>query len=194
LCPILDIPDYLPFMSCMGIRVKICGIATEDALEAAASAGATYAGFVFYPRSPRNIAPLSNMVRGRVQTVALLADAADSEIAAVMSTVQPEFLQLHGPETPGRVAAVNAKAANLPGALPGGNGVAFEWTLLKEQGLWPNFMLSRGLSPDNVLDAVKVSGAPAADVSSGVEIAPGTKSPERIRSFMAKVKPFAQAV
>ncbi len=151
----------------MSISVKICGIKTEAALDAAIEAGADYAGFVFYPRSPRNIAlddaaALARRAKGQIQTVALTVNASDDDIAAIMAAVRPDFLQLHGEEDLERVRAIkdasrakiikavkvgaaedlsrsqafeavadiilfDAPARPSPNALPGGNGIAFDW-------------------------------------------------------------------
>lgn len=82
----------------------------------------------------------------------------------------------------------DAKApAEMENALPGGNALAFDWTLLAT-GEWPvPWMLAGGLNPDNVTEAVGASGALVVDVSSGVESAPGRKDPARIREFLAQV-------
>ena len=104
-------------------------------------------------------------------------------------------------EAPGDIAAAepyravadwilfDAKAPNtLEGALPGGNALAFDWQMLAEQeepaGGLP-WLLSGGLNIDNLAKAVRISGARAVDVSSGVESAPGKKSPELVRRFLA---------
>ncbi|MFD1331561.1 phosphoribosylanthranilate isomerase [Methylopila musalis] len=73
-------------------------------------------------------------------------------------------------------------------ALPGGNGVAFDWRLLDRLDPKLRFVLSGGLTPENVAQALAVVRAPAVDVSSGVESAPGVKDPERIRAFVAAVR------
>ncbi|GLK76054.1 N-(5'-phosphoribosyl)anthranilate isomerase [Methylopila jiangsuensis] len=73
-------------------------------------------------------------------------------------------------------------------ALPGGNGVAFDWRLLDRLDPKLRFVLSGGLAPENVAEALSVVHAPAVDVSSGVESAPGVKDPERIRAFVAAVR------
>lgn len=73
-------------------------------------------------------------------------------------------------------------------ALPGGNGVAFDWRLLDRLDPKLRFVLSGGLAPENVAEALAVVRAPAVDVSSGVESAPGVKDPERIRAFVAAVR------
>ena len=71
----------------------------------------------------------------------------------------------------------------LADALPGGNGIAFDWTLLKGENATP-FMLSGGLDCSNIAEAIRVTGAPAVDVSSGVERAPGVKDAKLIRKFI----------
>jgi len=78
--------------------------------------------------------------------------------------------------------------ADMKNALPGGNAVSFDWTILAGRG-WPlPWMLSGGLDPDNVAEAIRISGAPAVDVSSGVESAPGVKDPALIRAFLVAVQ------
>jgi phosphoribosylanthranilate isomerase len=71
---------------------------------------------------------------------------------------------------------------------PGGNGLTFDWTLL--DGFDPDvpYLLSGGLRPGNVAEAIAVTGAPGVDVSSGVETAPGVKSPDLIRAFIANAR------
>lgn len=83
----------------------------------------------------------------------------------------------------------DAKAPEaLADALPGGNGVAFDWSLL-DSGKGPRrFMLSGGLGVGNVVEAIRLTGAPAVDVSSGVERAPGIKDPALIRKFIEAVR------
>lgn len=76
---------------------------------------------------------------------------------------------------------------DMKNALPGGNAVAFDWTLLAGRG-WPRpWMLAGGINIDNVAAAVRQSGARVVDTSSGVEDAPGRKNPEKIRAFLAAV-------
>jgi phosphoribosylanthranilate isomerase len=95
----------------MAIAVKICGINSPEAADAAASAGADYAGLVFFPCSPRHLAPehaasLAGRLRGRCRVVALTVDATDPELATVMNACRPDLLQLHGRESPQRAAAI----------------------------------------------------------------------------------------
>lgn len=213
----------------MTLEVKICGLKTEAALEAALDAGADYVGLVFHARSPRNVdlataRTLADRVRGRARIVALLVDPEDARLAEIVAAVDPDIIQLHGGESPERVAAV-ARLAGRPvmkavkvasagdaeaalafrgkaelilfdakpcegreGALPGGNGVAFDWRALERvRGRFP-FMLAGGLTPDNVAEAVRLTGASAVDVSSGVESRPGEKDAELIRRFLRAAK------
>jgi phosphoribosylanthranilate isomerase len=82
----------------------------------------------------------------------------------------------------------DAKPPPVPGALPGGNGVAFDWRLLAGRS-WPvPWMLSGGLNAGNLREAVRATQAPAVDVSSGVETSPGIKTPALIREFLGAAK------
>lgn len=81
----------------------------------------------------------------------------------------------------------DAKAPkDMKGALPGGNALAFDWTLLAGRDFPVPWMLAGGLDPDNLAEAVRLSGAKVVDVSSGVESAPGRKDPQRIEAFLSK--------
>ena len=211
----------------MATKVKICGLKTEAALEAALAAGADYVGLVFFPPSPRNVTPtmakvLAAKARGRAQIVALMVDPDDALIDTVMGSADPDLLQLHGDETPERVREIHRRsrkpvmkaikvetaadartAADYRGAAdlvlfdacppadsarPGGNGAPFDWrTLLGIEHRMP-YILSGGLTPDNVAEAIRVTGAAVVDVSSGVERSPGEKDPDLIRRFLRAAK------
>jgi phosphoribosylanthranilate isomerase len=207
--------------------VKICGLSTSETLAAALEAGADLVGFVRFAPSPRHLdltpgRALSRAARGRAQRVLLTVDPDDAELDASLEAFDPDLVQLHGSETPERVAAIRARTgrpvmkalgiataddlagiaayarvadrllldAKPPpgGRLPGGNGLPFDWRLIA--GLDPGlpFMLSGGLTPDTVAEAIRVTGAPAVDVSSGVERAPGVKDPDRIAAFVAAAR------
>jgi phosphoribosylanthranilate isomerase len=98
----------------MTIGVKICGITSLEAVDAAIAAGATYGGLVFHPKSPRFVqldqaAVLATRMRGRLKIVALIVDMDDVQIAALVQAVRPDFLQLHGGETVQRTADIRSR-------------------------------------------------------------------------------------
>jgi phosphoribosylanthranilate isomerase len=98
----------------MSTQVKICGINSVESADAAVRAGADFAGLVFHPKSPRNLtreraAALAARMRGRLRLVALFADAGDEEIGETVKFAKPDFLQLHGNETPQRVGTLRAQ-------------------------------------------------------------------------------------
>ena len=102
----------------MALIVKICGLSTPEALDVALDAGADMVGFVFFPPSPRNVMPgvsraLGARVHGRARKVALTVDADDALFDAIVENLQPDLLQLHGKETPARMAALR-KRFGLP--------------------------------------------------------------------------------
>ncbi|MDC0738737.1 phosphoribosylanthranilate isomerase [Cognatishimia sp. SS12] len=207
----------------MDTRVKICGLKTPEHIAVAAEAGAAYVGFVFFAKSPRNIAPelardLAIETPVGVAKVALTVNAEDAFLDDLLAQVPLDMLQLHGSESPERVAEVRARYglpvmkaigiatqadvaqidlygrvadqllvdAKAPNgaALPGGNGLAFDWQLVNRK-FWPKpWMLAGGLTPTNVALAAQMTGARQVDVSSGVESAPGVKDPDLIRAFV----------
>lgn len=212
----------------MTTKVKICGLKTEPALDAALEGGADFVGFVFFDPSPRSLAPavardLAARARGRARTVALLVDPDDALLQRVVSMVEPDLIQLHGRESPERVAEIGrqfgrpvVKALSITtaddaeaardyrgvtefmlfdakappaSAIPGGNGLTFDWHLLDGMRGRIDYMLSGGLTADNVAEAIRIATPFAVDVSSGVETASGMKSPDLIRRFLAAAKP-----
>jgi phosphoribosylanthranilate isomerase len=98
----------------MPLAVKICGLSTHQTLDAALEAGADMVGFVFFAPSPRHLAldtacELGKRARGRAIKVALTVDADDATLDAIVSALEPDILQLHGHETPARVAAIRQR-------------------------------------------------------------------------------------
>lgn len=207
--------------------VKICGLTDAAAVAAARDAGADMIGFVFFPPSPRHVEPaaagaLAGPARKTARIVALTVDADDSTFDAIFRALGPDMLQLHGRESPERVAALKARfgvpvmkmiAVREAGDLaavepylgladrilfdakapagatrPGGLGLSFDWTLLAGLDLALPFMLSGGLDPDTVADAIRIARPDGVDVSSGVESAPGVKDPAEVRRFVAAVR------
>ncbi|MBL6637305.1 MAG: phosphoribosylanthranilate isomerase [Planktomarina sp.] len=209
----------------MKVRAKLCGLTTPDDIDAAAAAGAAYIGLVFFEKSPRNVAietarSLAIHAPAGLAKVALVVNADDAALDRVTDRVPLDMLQLHGSESPQRVAAVKAryglpvmKALGIASradvaraqlysgvadqllldakppegeALPGGNGLSFDWRLLEGESWSVPWMLAGGLTPDNVAEAVRRSAARQVDVSSGIETAPGQKSAELMAKFVSE--------
>ena len=208
----------------MSVEAKICGLSTPEALDAAVRFGARWVGFVTYPRPPRHIdletlRALGARVPKHVGRVGLFVDADDALLDARLATGALDMLQLHGNETPERVAAIRLRTGKpvmkaikvaaradvergiaayaavadrlmfdaAEGTLPGGNAQAFDWTVLSGITAPVPWMLAGGLTPGNVAEAVRISGAPGVDVSSGVEANRGVKSIALIEAFLARV-------
>ena len=202
---------------------KICGLSTPETVAAAVTHGAAYLGFAFFEKSPRYVAPetaarLAAPARGKARIVALMVDPSDALLREVTQALRPDFIQLHGRETPARVreaamrtgagtikvisvaeeadldhiAAFEAIADHImldakspPGAdRPGGHGVPFDWSLTAGRNFARPWFLAGGLDPWNVGQAVRLSGAPIVDVSSGVERGAGLKDPALIEAFL----------
>ncbi|MDK1376037.1 MULTISPECIES: phosphoribosylanthranilate isomerase [unclassified Sinorhizobium] len=97
----------------MKTDVKICGLKTAEAVERAVALGASHTGFIFFPKSPRNIEPddagrLAARIRGRAKIVAVTVDAGNDDLDEIVSALNPDILQLHGSESPERVLTVKA--------------------------------------------------------------------------------------
>ena len=211
----------------MPSTIKICGLSTADTLRAALDAGADMVGFVFFERSPRFVGldharELAAVARGRAKIVALSVDASDRTLATIVARISPDLMQLHGTESPERVAEIRrtfdapvmkalgvADAGDFDKALeyqdaadwllidakpprdatrPGGNGEPFDWRLARGFAPKKPWLLSGGLEPGNVGEAIALSGARGVDVSSGVESAPGVKDIEKIKAFVAAAR------
>jgi phosphoribosylanthranilate isomerase len=207
---------------------KICGISTPDAVAAAVEGKAAFVGFVFFPKSPRNVAPelaarLAAPARAAgVKAVAVVVDPTDAELDRITATLDPDFIQLHGKESPARAQEIARRtqrplikalavsdASDIAAArpyeevvdhlmfdarppkgsdLPGGVGASFDWTLLSGRRFRRPHFLAGGLDPWNASEAVRLSGAPLVDVSSGVERGPGLKDPALISAFLEAVR------
>jgi phosphoribosylanthranilate isomerase len=206
---------------------KICGLTDAPAVDAAVAGGAAFLGFMFFPASPRNISPeaaarLAAPARAKTKIVAVTVDPDDDLIVRLIAVLSPDLIQLHGKESPARVADIRRrfsggliKVAQVSGAddiaaasayddlvdhlmfdakpppdaaLPGGLGVAFDWTLMAGRRFSRPWFLAGGLDPWNVGEAARLSGAPMVDVSSGVERGAGLKDPALIGAFLEAVR------
>ncbi|RUX42185.1 phosphoribosylanthranilate isomerase, partial [Mesorhizobium sp. M7A.F.Ca.CA.002.09.1.1] len=98
----------------MALDIKICGLKTDAAMAAALAGGASHVGFIFFAKSPRYVEPaeagrLREAARGKAMAVAVTVDAGDAFLDEIVAKMQPDMLQLHGAETPERVAEVKAR-------------------------------------------------------------------------------------
>lgn len=215
----------------MSAGIKICGVTRTADIDALNACQVDMVGFNFFKPSPRAItqdvaAQLAAQCRPQMARVALLVDPQDHEIEEALAAVSPHYIQLHGSETPDRLAEIKSRshcavikalavetAADLAraatyeaadmflfdakpprdtdAALPGGNGVAFDWTLLGDYDHTKPYLLAGGLKHDNIAEALSVTKAPMVDIASGVETEPGHKSPQLIEELVAAVRAAA---
>jgi len=200
-------------------KIKICGIDSAAALDAAIAARADFVGLNFYPPSPRfrssaEAAALASRAAGRVGLVGVFVDPDDAALREAIAAGRLNAVQLHRVSA-SRRAEVRARfglpvwavvevaqradlaarhhleaadrvlydAKTPAGALPGGMGLAFDWSMLSGLAQPLPWGLAGGLSPANVAEAIRITGAPLVDTSSGVESAPGVKDVDRIAAF-----------
>lgn len=202
----------------MRTRIKICGITRGEDAYAAAEAGADAIGLVFYPPSPRFLGieqarTLRNSLSPFVTSVALFVNPDRAEVERVLGEVRPDMLQFHGEETPAFCEAFGVpyiKACRVKEGVDlleylrpytgasgwladayvegyGGGGTRFDWSMVPAERARP-LILSGGLSPENVGEAIRRVRPWGVDVSSGVEAAPGIKDAKRIAAFIAEVR------
>lgn len=202
----------------MRTRIKICGMTRRQDVEASVEAGADALGLVFYPPSPRAVTPVQAAALVRdlppfVSVVALFVDPEPQQVQAVLDAVPVHLLQFHGDEDEAacsryrrpylKAARVRPEldlleyAARFPSAQAllldafvdgyGGSGRAFDWSLIPSRLTRP-WVLSGGLTPLTVGDAVRRLRPAAVDVSSGVEQEKGVKDAVKIAAFIAEVR------
>lgn len=197
-------------------EVKICGLKSAHMVTAAIEAGADYIGFVFVERSPRFLSleaaqPLIAQCRAAgVKTVGLWQETGSLPLELILES-GIDILQAHGSD-PGQIdlpvwyASGVSRAEDLPtdllpydrllfdakppkgAAIEGGHGTSFDWQILRDYETKQPWMLAGGLNPDNVAEAIQISGATAVDVSSGVEHTKGEKDAGLIRDFIKAAK------
>ena len=203
------------------LEIKICGINDEYSMATALECEVEYIGLVFFKNSPRNISiEVSKRLLENRNTyskiVALTVNPDDDLISKIKINIQPDFIQLHGNETPERCLDIKNKF-NIPiikgigiqtrkelidstkkfenysdillldapsMSLPGGNGSKFNWGILKDYNYQKKWMLAGGLQSNNIQEAIKITNAKAVDISSGVEVQKGIKSPKLIKDFV----------
>ena len=206
------------------VQIKICGLSTPEAVDAAVAARATHIGLVHYSPSPRHLtleqaARLRARVPREVKVVLLLVDVPPQPTLQAIEAVKPDVVQLHGSEAPQYLAILRQagarelwkavgiksaedleKAKRFKGAadmllydaparrLPGGQGLAIDWNLFNGFRHEMPWGLAGGLTPDTVAEAIRLTGAPLVDASSGLESAPGIKDLDKIAAFCAAAR------
>lgn len=209
-----------------GIQLKVCGITSADDAEAAASIGADYLGFIFYPNSPRCISATRyqgmKAVLPAVKKVAVLVEPSTVDLAA-LGVMGFDFFQIHfKPGTPfvqvegwsqvvtpaklWLVPQLPAEAEVPAELLPyadtflldtfhaskfGGTGETGDWNKFqRHRALYPekNWILSGGLKPENIAEALQATGATFIDVNSGVESAPGVKELAKLQALASALR------
>jgi phosphoribosylanthranilate isomerase len=183
------------------MMVKICGITRREDAEAAVAAGASAIGFIFYPPSPRYIAPerAAEITSGLpITKVGVFVNESAASIDAVMRAANLDVAQLYGGETPAATRVwqacridpeqvyqafewpAGAEAVLLDGPK---NGESYDWTLARSFPA-PRIILAGGLDASNVAEAIRVAQPWGVDASSLLEISPGIKDHEKVRLFV----------
>ncbi len=200
------------------VKVKICGNTNLDDAMAAVQAGADAVGFVFYAQSPRAVDPktaaeIISRLPPFVVPVGVFVNEEPSGVRRIMKECKIPLAQLHGDESPTycdelgcpvikairirdghdleRMAAYRVSGFVLDAFVegkPGGTGVTIDWDLAAQAQVLGPIILAGGLTPDNVLEAVRQVRPYAVDVTSGVEASPGKKDHAKVRAFIANVK------
>jgi len=200
------------------VRIKICGITNLDDALVATELGADAVGFIFYEKSPRFINPKTAALIIRelppfVATVGVFVNEPPDRVIDTAKEAGVGCVQLHGDETPEycsslglrTIKALRVKDASVLNMLrsysvsgilldtyregvPGGTGETFDWEIAAEAASAGRIILSGGLTPENIREAIEKVGPYAVDVSSGVESTPGRKDHEKLRKFFEQVR------
>lgn len=200
-----------------GLFVKICGITRAEDAALAVELGASAIGFIFWPGSPRYIEPatVKSILRtlpSDVAAVGVFVDQPVAEVSQIADALGLAAVQLHGNESPdycGKIRGRLIKAIRLTGPYPhneynhqililldaddqarrGGTGRTIDWVVAGGVAEIRPTILSGGLTPENVAEAMAAVQPYGIDVSSGVESSPGIKDAGRLRRFFAALPP-----
>ena len=195
-------------------RVKICGLTNAGDIATAREAGASFAGLIMVPGTPRAItvdAAVALAARADMPVVGVFRDASAETVADFALRANAAAIQLHGAEDESYISALRAElpddcevwaAVSVNGAAPqarngatrtlfdmagGGTGRAFDWLLIAEHEGLADGILAGGLDPSNAAAAAHV-GAWALDTSSGVEVSPGVKDSAKLAAFFEALR------
>ena len=195
--------------------IKICGLRTLEAIDAAAGAGANAVGFVFHSDSPRNVTveaarALQRAVPDGIERVAVFLHPSQALLDAVLAGLEPDWVQTDASDLAGlrvptgqRVLPVLRSGAAHAGPLPprclfesssSGAGERADWSTAARVARASQLVLAGGLDPSNVGDAVRAVRPFGVDVSSGVESSRGVKDAARIREFIRAARAAEQAL
>ena len=195
--------------------IKICGLRTLEAIDAAAGAGANAVGFVFHSDSPRNVTveaarALQRAVPDGIERVAVFLHPSQALLDAVLAALEPDWVQTDASDLAGlrvptgqRVLPVLRSGAAHAGPLPprclfesssSGAGECADWSTAARVARASQLVLAGGLDPSNVGDAVRAVRPFGVDVSSGVESSRGVKDAARIREFIRAARAAEQAL
>jgi indole-3-glycerol phosphate synthase/phosphoribosylanthranilate isomerase len=190
-------------------RVKICGLTRAEDVRAAATSGASHAGLILVPGTPRALtaehaAPLASLARAEgLKPIGVFRDAPVAEVLKAAEALDLAAVQLHGSESASEVAAIRD---NFDGEVwtfgfeprgghrllfdhgAGGTGETFDWSTVADHPDLASAFLAGGIGPDNAR-AAQATGAYGIDASSRLESAPGIKDPELIRALFDALRP-----
>jgi len=195
--------------------IKICGLRTATAIEAAAAAGANALGFVFHEPSPRNLSldvarELQRAVPPGIERVAVFLHPAQALVDAVLESVSPDWVQTDADDLvelrlpPGqRVLPVFRGSGSMPAPWPArcllesarsGMGERADWQVAAQWSQATQLVLAGGLDPVNVAEAVRAVRPFGVDVSSGVESGRGVKDATLIHEFIRAAREAQRAL
>jgi phosphoribosylanthranilate isomerase len=199
----------------MAVKLKVCGLTSLEDARAAIDCGAEYLGFIFYPKTPRYIAPTSarDIIERTPDDIisvgVFVNEPRPEDVDEILRVSGARMAQLHGDESPAYCAGVGAERVikalrvgddfdarsvlDYPASavlldafdakLYGGTGRTINWTIAREAAKLTRVFLSGGLSPENILDAIREVKPFAVDVNSGVESAPGRKDASKLQAL-----------
>ena len=198
------------------MMIKVCGLTRREDVEAAVRHGATAIGFVFWPGSPRRVAPdvaaaIVRSLPAEVLTVGVFVDESLAVMRDVSATVGLRAIQLHGNEPSSYAQVLDfqvlkalgvGQVAEAPGwpadtlilldaidpVSRGGTGTRVDWIAAADVAKSRRVVLAGGLTPENVSEAVTVVRPFGVDVSSGVERSPGIKDEDKVRRFVTEAR------